>query len=294
VLITGATGFAGRHLAEHCRAEGAEVIGLGSRDGDLTDAGAAERAVRDAAPERIFHLAARASVGDSWEQPRQTIDANLATTFNVLEAVRRHAPQARVLFAGSGEVYGPVPAERQPIAEDEPFRPQNPYAVSKAACDVLAGFYADVHGLHLVRTRAFNHAGPGQDERYVVAAFAQQVARAAAAGSESVEIATGDLRPRRDFTDVRDVVRAYWLALDRADPGVYNVCSGEAVAIADILSGLARQARLHVEQRTDPDRLRATDVMEIRGSHERLTAATGWRPEIPLERTLADTLAALR
>jgi GDP-4-dehydro-6-deoxy-D-mannose reductase len=142
----------------------------------------------------------------------------------------------------------------------------------------------------VVRTRAFNHAGPGQDERYVVAAFARQIALAEAEGLESVEIATGDLRPRRDFTDVRDVARAYWLALDRAPAGVYNVCSGEAVAVADILSALARQARLQVEQRTDPDRLRATDVMEIRGSHERITGATGWRPEIPLEQTLGDAL----
>jgi GDP-4-dehydro-6-deoxy-D-mannose reductase len=145
-----------------------------------------------------------------------------------------------------------------------------------------------------VRTRAFNHAGPGQDDRYVVAAFARQIAEAEAEGREMLELATGDLRPRRDFTDVRDVVRAYRLALEQGDPGVYNVCRGESVAIADILSALARQAKLHVEQRTDPSRLRATEVMDIRGSHELLTGATGWQPEIPLEQTLGDALDAWR
>ena len=267
---------------------------MGSADGDLTGADAADRIVREAAPARVYHLAAAASVAESWRAPRATIDANLASTWNVLDAVRRHAPDARVLVAGSGEAYGPVPPERQPVREDELFRPQNPYAVSKAATDALAAFFSDAHGLDVVRTRAFNHAGPGQSERYVVAAFARQIAAAEAAGSEEVEIVTGDLRPRRDFTDVRDVVRAYVRLLDDAPPGAYNVCSGEAVSIVDILAGLARHTALRVEQRTDPERLRAGEVMEIRGSHDKLTEATGWRPEIPLDRTLADTLEALR
>ena len=290
VLITGATGFVGRHLASHCRRHGAEVVAHGSGDADLLDAAAAGEAVRAARPDRVFHLAALASVADSWRRPRATIDGNIATTFNLLDAVRRHAPGARVLAAGSGEIYGPVPGARQPIAEDEPVRPQNPYAVSKSAADMLAGFFADAHGLDVVRTRAFNHAGPGQSDRYVVAAFARQIAEAEARGEETVEIATGDLRPRRDFTDVRDVVRAYRLALEHAPAGAYNVCSGEVVAVADILDCLARHTPLEVRQRTDSARLRDTEVMEIRGSHERLTAATGWQPEIPFEVTLRDTL----
>jgi len=290
VLVTGATGFAGRHLVEHCRAEGAEVVGIGSRDADLTDPAEADRAVAEAAPEGVFHLAALASVGDSWREPLTTLESNVTITFNVLDAVRRHAPSAGVLVASSSEIYGPVPPERQPIGEDEPARPQNPYAVSKAAADVLAGFFADAHGLHVIRARAFNHAGPGQDDRYVVASFARQIAAAEAEGRDVVDLATGNLETKRDFTDVRDVVRAYWQLLDRAPTGVYNVASGEAVASGDILSGLARLARLRVEQRTDPDRVRPSEVMEIRGSHERLRAGTGWRPEIPLEQTLADAL----
>ena len=146
----------------------------------------------------------------------------------------------------------------------------------------------------MIRTRAFNHAGPGQSERYVVGAFARQIAAAEAAGRDEVELMTGDLRPRRDFTDVRDVARAYVALVESAPPGAYNVCSGEAVSIGDILEGLARHTPLRVDQRTDPERIRAGEVMEIRGSHEKLTQATGWEPAIALDRMLADTLEALR
>ena len=243
--------------------------------------------MRDAAPERVVHLAAAASVAESWRRPRETAEHNLATALSLLEAVRAEAPAARVVIAGSGEVYGPAPP---PIAEDAPLRPQSPYALGKASADLAAGLYADAHGLHVVRTRAFNHAGPGQSDAYVVSSFARQIAVAEAAGRREAVLETGDLRPRRDFTDVRDVVRAYRLAAEAAEPGVYNVCSGSAVAIGDILAGLASAARVAVEQRTDPGLLREHEVMELRGSHDRLTAATGWSPEIPLERTLADAL----
>jgi GDP-4-dehydro-6-deoxy-D-mannose reductase len=302
VLITGAAGFAGRHLAPHARHEGATVVGLGRGpapggdaldawvEADLTDAESSMRGVREARPERVFHLAAQASVGESWRDARGTIDANVATTLNLLDAVAAEAPDARVLVTGSGEQYGPVTPEHLPVTEDEPFRPQNPYAVSKCASDLAAGFYTDAHGLEVVRTRSFNHSGPGQHERYVVSSFARQIAMAEAEGRQSVEMRTGDIRPRRDFTDVRDVVRAYWLALEAAPVGAYNVCSGRSAAVADILAGLARLTELAVEQHTDPALLRENEVMEIRGSHDRLTQATGWEPEIPLERMLADTL----
>jgi GDP-4-dehydro-6-deoxy-D-mannose reductase len=257
---------------------------------DLDDGGAIAQAMREHRPDRVFHLAGQASVGASWEAPAGTIAGNLTTTLNLLEAVRRQAPEARVLVACSGEEYGPVPGERLPVTESEPLRPQNPYAVSKAAVDLLGGFYADAHGLAVVRTRAFNHCGPGQEDAYVVAALASQIAAAEAAGRPGVTVTSGDLRPQRDFTDVRDVVRAYWLACDRVAPGVYNVCSGRSTSIADILAMLAAQTTLEVEQRTDPGRLRKHEVMEVRGSHEKLTDATGWRPELPLEQTLGDTL----
>ena len=289
-LLTGAAGFVGGHLTRFAEERGADVVGPSREEIDLLDADAVTRFVADVRPDAVFHLAALASVGDSWRAPAETLDNNTRAALNLLEAVRAGAPDAVVLAAGSGEQYGPVPEERLPVGEDEPFRPQNPYAVSKAAADLLAGFYADAHGLRVVRTRAFNHAGPGQADIYVISAFARQIADAERAGKSELVLETGNLKPRRDFTDVRDVVRAYWLAAERGEPAIYNVCSGVSVPVADILARLAALSDLRVEQRTDPSRLRKHEVMDIRGSHERLTAATGWRPEIELDRTLADTL----
>ena len=283
MLITGASGFAGRHLA----ALAGDFVPGGV---NLLDADATRAVVRDAQPERVFHLAARASVSDSWKHPLRTMQDNLAMTFNLLEAIAQEAPDARVLVTGSGEQYGP-PASL-PVDEDAPFRPQNPYAVSKCAVDSAASFFADARGLHVVRTRSFNHAGPGQSEAYVVSAFARQIAEAEAGGVASLTVRTGNLEPRRDFTDVRDVVRAYWGLLDApVEPGAYNVCSGQAVAITDILARLSALTELTIEQQTDPSLLRTKDVMEIRGSHEKLTRATGWKPVIALDDTLADALA---
>jgi GDP-4-dehydro-6-deoxy-D-mannose reductase len=305
VLITGATGFAGRHLAAAFAGQGATVIGVGRRpaaeadppealssylEGDLTDAGRTEEIVQSTALDLVFHLAAEASVVRSWKDPAGVINANLASTVNLLEAVRQYASRARVLLACSGEEYGPP--EHLPVTEEHPLRPQNPYAVSKASVDLLGGFYNEAHGLHIVRARAFNHAGPNQTDTYVVASLARQIAEAEASPEteEPVEIAVGNIDVRRDFADVRDVVRAYRAALERADPGVYNVCIGRAIAIRDILAGLASHTALEVEYRADPDLVREHEVMEIRGSHDKLTQATGWQPEIPLEQTLRDTL----
>lgn len=301
VLITGAAGFVGGHLAATLAARGDEAVGLG-RDpagpeslaayvqADLLDAGAIRAAVRDLRADAVVHLAAAASVGASWRSPAETLDNNTRSTLNLLEAVRAETPDAVVVAVGSGEEYGPVPEERLPVGEDEPLRPQNPYAVSKAAAGLLAGFYADAHGMRVVRTRAFNHAGPGQSDMYVVSAFARQIADAERAGQGELVVETGNLAPRRDFCDVRDVVRAYALLAEHGDAAIFNVCSGVSVPVADILAGLARATGISVEQRTDPSRLRQHEVMDIRGSHARLTEATGWQPEIALETTLADTL----
>jgi len=293
VLITGAAGFAGRALATHCRSAGDDVRAAPrAAVCDLRDAVAVRELVAATAPEVVYHLAARAHVGASWQDPAGTVGDNVAMTINVLEAVRAVAPRAVVLHAGSSEGYGP-PATL-PIAEDAPLRPQNPYAVSKTASDLAAGFYADAHGLRVVRVRAFNHAGPGQDPGYVVAAFASQIAAAARAGRDPVELVTGNLETRRDFTDVRDVVAAYRLLAARGEAGVFNVCSGVAHSGREIVDGLARAAGVTVVDRVDPARLRANEVLELRGSAARLREATGWQPRIPFERTLADTLAFWR
>lgn len=303
ILVTGATGFVGRHLVALCAERGERrVFGVGRtapedmpgltsyEQLDLLDAAAVRALVARIAPERVFHLAADASVAASWRAPTSVIDNNVRSTLTLLEAIREEAPDATVLVAGSGEEYGPP--ERLPVDETHPLRPQNPYAASKAMVDLMAGFYADGQRLRVIRTRAFNHVGPGQADEYVVSAFARQIAEAEAARPPDgrAVIETGTLEAKRDFSDVRDVVRAYWLLVERGHPGVFNVASGRATAVSDILRGLAEHSPLDLAQRTDPARLRTGEVMEITGSHERLTDATGWQPEIELSDTLRDTL----
>jgi GDP-4-dehydro-6-deoxy-D-mannose reductase len=293
VLITGASGFAGRHLAAACEAAGDDVHAAPpSARADLRDPEVAREVVAAAAPDVVYHLAARAHVGESWEDPQGTIAANVGMTVALLEAVRARAPEAVVVVVGSSEQYGRP--DRVPTTEDAPLRPQNPYAVSKASGDLAAGFYADAHGLRVVRVRAFNHAGPGQEPRYAVAAFARQVAAGLDAGEYPVRVVTGSPDTRRDFTDVRDVVRAYRLLAARGRPGAWNVCSGVSRSARELVAALGEVAGVAVDHVVDPARVRAHEVQEIRGSAARLHADTGWEPEIPLARTLADAVAGFR
>ena len=272
-----------------CEAAGDQVVAVSRSVGvDLLDAIAARSAIAAARPEVVYHLAARAHVGESWSDPARTLRDNVAMTLNVLEAVREEAPEATVVAVASGEVYGPP--ERLPVDETAPLRPQNPYAVSKASADLLAGFYADAHGVRVVRARAFNHAGPGQEPVYAIASFAQQFAAAVDAGENPVRIVTGNPDTRRDYTDVRDVARAYRLLAERAECGVYNICSGRTASSRELVAMLAEAAGVAVEHVVDPAKLRPHEVMELRGSFEPLRAATGWEPEIPLAQTLGDTL----
>jgi GDP-4-dehydro-6-deoxy-D-mannose reductase len=282
-LVTGGAGFAGRHLLALL----SDAVAPSRAELDLLDAGAVRAAVRDAAPTVVFHLAALASVGRSWEAPAETLTQNVAMTANLLEAVRLEAPEAAAVVVGSGEVYGPP--SRLPVDEDAPLRPQNPYAVSKAASDLLAGQYADAFGMRVVRMRPFNHAGPGQSDDYVVGTLTRQVAEAEAAGAEEAVLRTGNPDSARDFTDVRDVARAYVGAAD-LDGGAFNVASGRAVTVRELIELVRSAARLPVRHEVEQARVRAHDVPEVRGSAERLREATGWRPEIALERTVSDAL----
>ncbi len=300
VLITGASGFAGGYLAYACAHAGDEVIGLsrsgavpaGAGDGlavDLRDDVAVRRVVRDVRPQVIYHLAALSSVGRSWENPARTVQENVATAVNVLEALRFEAPDARAVWVSSCEVYG-TPAHL-PIEEDAPVQPANPYAVSKAAGDLLAGVYAQAHSLDIVRARPFNHAGPGQLPIFIVSSLAQQAAEARIAGTQGIRIVTGNPDTRRDFTDVRDVVRAYRLLAARAEPGIYNVSSGRSISAADQVRLLAEIiAPLRIEHEVDPARVRAHEVTDLRGANDRIRSTTGWQPEIPFRQTMLDTL----
>ncbi|MGD9696635.1 MAG: GDP-mannose 4,6-dehydratase [Thermoleophilia bacterium] len=303
VLITGASGFAGRHLSVHCGLLGHEVHALvrPGREGaviaaaphpaDLTDAGSVARVVTSVAPDAVMHLAGASSVGASFGDPEGTWRINLGGTLAVLEALRREAPETRALVVTSGEIYGRVPVEELPVTEATALNPLSPYGASKAAADLAAAQYRASYGMPVVRVRAFNHVGPGQDPRFVLPNVARQIARAERDGAEGVEVRVGNVDTRRDFVDVRDMVRAYVLLVERGDPDVpYLACGGRSRPVRDLIEGLAPLARIPVAFRSDAGLRRAGEQPDLYGSPARLAADTGWTPEIPIETTLADTL----
>ena len=286
-FVTGGGGFAGRHLVDRLAARGDAPFAPSHASLDLLDADAVRRAVHDRQPASIFHLAAFSSAQLSLRRPREALHTNIQMTLNLLEAVREEAPGAALVLVGSGQVYGQ--ATDLPVSEDAPLQPSNPYAVSKVACDLLGRQYAVGSGLGVTVMRPFNHAGPGQSDEYVLSTLAKQVAEAEAAGAGEAVLRTGDTSVKRDFTDVRDVVRAYDLAAAAA-PGLYNVCSGRATPIDAVIELIREAATVPVHHEVDPERVRAGEAPEMRGSHDRLTAATGWVPEIGLAQTVRDTL----
>jgi GDP-4-dehydro-6-deoxy-D-mannose reductase len=256
---------------------------------DLRDGDAVRAAVRRAEPKVIYHLGALSSVGRSWDEPARTVNENAATAVNVLEAVRLDAPDARVVWVSSCEVYGPPAA--LPVRELARMAPASPYAVSKASGEMLAAVYAESFGLDLVRARPFSHSGPGQRPIFLLSSLARQVAEGRAAETDRIRVVTGNPDTRRDFTDVRDTVRAYRLLASSGVDGAFNVSSGRSVSCAEQVQLLADLVSpIAVEQTVDPARVRAHEVMDLRGDHSLLTAATGWAPQIPLRQTISDTL----
>jgi GDP-4-dehydro-6-deoxy-D-mannose reductase len=253
------------------------------------DADGVRSLLRSVRPDVVYHLAALSSVGRSWEDPAGTLQDNVRTAVNVLEALRLEAPQARTVWTSSCEVYGT--SASLPIREDAPVAPANPYAVSKVAGDLLAGVYVEAHGLPIIRARPFNHAGPGQRPMFILSSLARQAAVARLSDATRIEIVTGNPDTRRDFTDARDVARAYRLLAERARPGIYNVSSGRSVSAAEQVAMVTEiLAPIEVEHVVDPARVRAHEVMDLRGSPELIEQATGWRPEIPLRQTMEDTM----
>jgi GDP-4-dehydro-6-deoxy-D-mannose reductase len=308
VLITGASGFAGGWLCRQCTEAGDEVVGLSRRgqvpEGggrgvavDLRDGDAVQETMRAAAPELVYHLASLTSVGRSWDSPAQTLGDNDAITIGTLEALRHLAGGAPVVWVSSCEVYG-TPAAL-PATEGQPMRPANPYAVSKASGEMLAEVYADAYGLEIARVRPFSHSGPGQLPIFLLSSLASQAAEGRRAGVSRLEIVTGNPDTRRDFTDVRDVVRAYRLlgqALVSGKPGaaggVFNVSTGRSVSAGEQVALLAELlAPIEVQHTVDPSRVRASEVMDLRGDAGRLHALTGWEPQLPLRQTMADAIA---
>lgn len=285
ILVTGADGFVGPHL----------LAELGDRavagEADVTDPDALAAELRAAQPDAVVHLAAASSVADSWRSGAETWRVNVLGTVTLLDAIRAEAPEARTLAVSTGEVYGPTP--ERPAREDDPPAPLSPYAASKAAAELAAARAARAEGLDVVVARPFQHVGPGQDERFAIGSWTAQIARLEEQGGGALEV--GDLTVRRDLTDVRDVARAYRLLLDPSVPaGTYNVCTGRPVVLAGVVETLVGLARAPVEVRQNPALTRRVDVPVLAGDPARIEAATGWRPEIPLERTLADALDEAR
>jgi GDP-4-dehydro-6-deoxy-D-mannose reductase len=289
-LVTGASGFVGRHLIAHLEAEGDTVTAVDRADDtiDITDADGVLEVVDRVRPDVIYHLAGWADVGGSWAAPVEAFRANAEGTLNVLTAAREVGVH-RVLSVSSADVYGKVREIDLPLTEESPLQPVSPYAASKVAADYLALQAWLGRGVPVLRVRAFNHLGPGQTDKFVAAALASRIAHNELDGSDVITI--GDLSARRDFTDVRDVVRAYRLLVRNGEPGeVYNVCSGVDVSVQELADQLLARASHPMRFEVDPDLLRPVDVPVLRGDHHRLTKATGWEPEIPLSETLADLL----
>jgi GDP-4-dehydro-6-deoxy-D-mannose reductase len=309
ILITGITGFVGSHLAEYALDRGAAVCGsyrwrsktenidhLRDRvqlvDCDLRDLSSVQHLVEQAAPDYIVHLAAQSFVAASWQTPAETLYTNSVSQVNLLEAIRpRRAQAPRFIAVGSSEEYGLVHEDELPITETNPLRPLSPYAVSKVTQDLMGYQYYQSYGMPIVRTRAFNHEGPRRGDVFVTSNFAKQIAEIEA-GRRAPVIRVGNLKARRDYTDVRDIVRGYWRLLEAGEPGeVYNLASGRAWAIEDVLNFMLERARvrdIRVEQ--DPSRLRPSDVPVLVGDASRIERAVGWKAEIPFEQTLGDTL----
>jgi GDP-4-dehydro-6-deoxy-D-mannose reductase len=309
VLITGITGFAGSHLAEHFLADhpGVEVFGTyrwRSRrenieaiegkvrllDCDLTDMTAVRNALEASRPDAIYHLAAQSFVPASWVAPNQTLSDNITGQTNIFESVRTLGIDPAIQIACSSEEYGLVLPDEVPIKETNPLRPLSPYAVSKVAQDFLAYQYFMSYGIRAIRTRGFNHTGPRRGEVFVTSNFAKQVATIEA-GKAAPVIKVGNLDAVRDFTDVRDMVRGYVLATEKGKPGeVYNLASGKAITIRAMLDKLIALAKVEVKVETDPARLRPSDVEVLIGDYSKFHADTGWEPKIPFDQTLEDLL----
>lgn len=303
IFVTGATGFAGSHLVESLLAQGHQVFALTHLatsqqalpehpklqgiDGDLLDLTSLKTAVLQAQPDVVYHLAGQASPGRSWQNPALTIAINTGGTANLLEAVVAYG-RPRVVVVTSAEIYGAVSEADLPLTENTWPHPRHPYGVSKYAASQLTAVYAERYDLPVVEARPFNHIGPRQALGFVVPDFASQLA-AIKLGQKPPTISVGNLEARRDFTDVRDVVRAYQTLAEKGNPGQgYLICSGQAVAIHYLLNALIDAADLTVEIIYDPERMRPSDTPCLYGSHAKITADTGWRPEIHLRQSLND------
>ncbi len=279
----------GTWLADHLRNSGDDVVQI-DQEVEITDPGALLAAVSEAAPDAIYHLAAITHVGQSWDEPLRVLEVNVLGTAALLAAARECGSNPRILVTSSAEVYGAITDPSQlPLTEDSPTLPLSPYAASKLAAEAVCTQAWLGHGQHVVVVRPFNHIGPGQSPNFAVSALSKRIVDAERSGAG--EIRVGNLSARRDFTDVRDVVRSYRMLVESGAPGaVYNMCSGRDVSIQEIADRLLAAAGSTVRLVPDPALMRPVEVPVLRGDPSRLTSATGWVPELSLDQTLTDVL----
>ena len=306
-LITGISGFAGSYLAEFLLNNGYEVYGtfydkstFSNLNGfidkiklyqcDIRNYDTLKTIIGDVRPEEIYHLAAISFVPTSLKDPKLTFDTNLYGTLNLYQAVIEQKINPKILFVGSADEYGIVNEDDLPIKEEYPLRPMNPYSISKASADFLSYAYFKNYGLNIVRVRPFNHIGPRQSPDFVCSSFAKQIAEIEKRLKEPM-IKVGNLEAKRDFTDVRDIVRAYWHAKQKGETGeIYNICSERTVQIKELLNKLLELSSKKIEVREDPKRIRPSDNPILQGDCSKFRRKSGWKPEIPLDKTLKDIL----
>ncbi len=309
VLITGITGFAGSHLADYIldshpdvhvygmirwRSRMENILHIENRlrlvEADLKDMASLKKCLVEVQPERIFHLAAQSFVPTSWKCPAETFAINAIGQVNLFEAVLSLGMSPKIQIAGSSEEYGYVNSDEVPMKETNPLRPLSPYAVSKVAQDLLGWQYYKSYGLKVVRTRGFNHTGPRRGEVFICSNFAKQIVEIEKKKREPV-IHVGNLEAKRDFTDVRDMVRAYWMSLEKGEPGdVYNLGTGKTYSIKEVLDMLLDISGIDVSIEIDPNRLRPSDVPVLLADSTKFKTLTGWEPRIPFRQSLQDLL----
>lgn len=298
-LITGVHGFVGKYLQDELTGHGYEVVGTDLTGSDIIPANFLDPEsvvdlLRRAQPDVIFHLAGQASVALSWKIPRKTFDINVGGTINLLEAIHSLALPVKVLIVGSSDQYGNVRPENCPIRETLELKPQSPYAISKASQEKIALALAKMHHIPVVLTRSFNHIGPGQKKGFVLPDFADSIAQIEKRDRPPV-LRVGNLEAERDFTDVRDVARAYRMLVEKGRSGeVYNIGSGTSFPISHLLDELLKLTPAHVRIEPDPARMRVSDIPLIRCCYDKLRQDTGWKPIYTLQQTLEDTLDYFR
>jgi GDP-4-dehydro-6-deoxy-D-mannose reductase len=305
VFVTGITGFVGAHFLDILKDSDIEIYGMCFPDepqpspqqpkcdikkADIRSENDTEELIGLSEPDYVFHFAAVSNVGQSWKKRIETFDVNVKGTLNLLEAVRKHASSARILFVSSSEVYGTRESNARPLAETDPVCPVSPYALSKLSGENLCQFYERVEGLDIITVRSFPHTGPGQSPDFVCSDWASQIAQIETGGSPPL-IKVGNIKVERDFVDVRDVVQAYFSLIRKGKKGhVYNVSSGTSISLEKVLDILLKHSKVKIDIETDETKIRKFDIPVLVGDNQKIRKEISWAPEIPMEQTVLDLL----